>query len=330
MKNFYSKKEKIGNNNINIINNNIILNNNIINNDNNIFSQNINGQNFINQNFLFNSSENKSNQSIINQKSSKNDILLNENKKNIDENLIINDEIDKNQELKNIKIDNIQKNKGLNILQNLKGITNSNIPYGSTLLSNISYSSFLSFKNKKIKFCNLNSSNNQSLLDKKKKQESQNEQEKIDEKEIIKNILEKLGGNTNEDVINEIDKEKIENIKLKKDKDIIEEDFEEENLHFMDKSKDGKKLNNESLLNDLQNQKNKIKVNSIKCTLSLLDNGKAIFVSDNDDIFYLPSILIDKNMQVGNSYLLEIDKVNDIMKKYNEIDKIQNKYKEWK
>ena len=71
-------------------------------------------------------------------------------------------------------------------------------------------------------------------------------------------------------------------------------------------------------------------VNNIKCTLSFLDKGKAIFVSENDDIFWLPSATLNENIKVGNSYLFQIDKLNNHLKKMNEIENIQNKYKEWK
>ena len=77
-------------------------------------------------------------------------------------------------------------------------------------------------------------------------------------------------------------------------------------------------------------QKKKIKINNIKCTLSLLDKGKAIFVSEDDDIFWLPSSTLNENIKVGNSYLFQIDKLNNQLKKLNEIENIQNKYREWK
>ena len=120
-----------------------------------------------------------------------------------------------NQDYINVKFQNKSENKNnnINILQNLRGISNQNIGYGSTLMSNVSYSSFLSFKNKKVKFVNLNASINQSLINNKSIQEEirkqeEEDKEKIDKKEqekMMKNILDRLGG-TN-DIIKENEQE---------------------------------------------------------------------------------------------------------------------------
>jgi pyruvate kinase len=54
------------------------------------------------------------------------------------------------------------------------------------------------------------------------------------------------------------------------------------------------------------------------------------FVSEDDDIFWLTSSTLNENIKVGNSYLFQIHKINNQIKKLNEIEMIQNKYKEWK
>ena len=112
--------------------------------------------------------------------------------------------------MKNVKLENKNETKNISILQNLKGISNTNANFGSTLMSNVSYSSFLSFKNKKVKYVNLNSSVNQSLMNKSKQEELKKQEEadkaKINEKEnekIMKTILERLGGGGIGGVINE-------------------------------------------------------------------------------------------------------------------------------
>ena len=218
-------------------------------------------------------------------------------------------------------------------------------------MSNVSYSSFLSFKNKKVKFVNLNASNNQSLINKSKQEElkkiEEADKEKINVKEqqnMMKTILERLGGGGN--IIHEneheesIKKNNIEfnnNINNDNIKNDNEDSSDNESFLFNISNKDEiknrnnneQKNNNFNKINYLDKE-NKIKINYIKCTLSFLDKGKAIFVSENDDIFSLPSALLNKNIQVGNSYLLQIEKLNDHMKKLYEIENIQNKYIEWK
>ena len=164
--------------------------------------------------------EQKANNNLENTKNKKPEIIKNiqdniNNDNNIDENLDINKNTKMNQDYKNVKFQNKPENKNnnINILQNLRGLSNQNIGYGSTLMSNVSYSSFLSFKNKKVKFVNLNTSINQSLINNKsiqdeiRKQEEE-DKEKIDKKEqekMMKNILDRLGG-TN-DVIKENEQE---------------------------------------------------------------------------------------------------------------------------
>ena len=304
--------------------------------------------------------EQKANNNLENTKNKKPEIIKNiqdniNNDNNIDENLDINKNTKMNQDYKNIKFQNKPENKNnnINILQNLRGISNQNIGYGSTLMSNVSYSSFLSFKNKKVKFVNLNASINQSLINNKsiqdeiRKQEEE-DKEKIDKKEqekMMKNILDRLGG-TN-DVIKENEQEhEQENNELNnideenqnfnvKNKNINKNQDEAESLLFnvskKNEEKQSQNINEQNYKKIQQNKKKKkIKIDYIKCALSLLDKGKAIFVSEDDDIFWLPSSTLNENIKVGNSYLFQIDKLNNQLKKLNEIENIQNKYREWK
>ena len=349
-------KSNIINNNDNIIINSINIENNIINNNQKILY--INNKNDISEKQLENiildnkekDNNNQENESMKKEKSSNNTIKNNEI--NVDENLNINQSIKSHQD----KSNDINKNNNkINILQNLKGISsNQNKGYESTLMSNVSYSSFLSFKNKKVKFVNLNTSINQSLLNNKSKQDEikkleEEDKEIINKKEqenMMENILKRFGGT---DIIKEKEDEQEDknfklNIEDNKNKNIninnkIKENEESESLLFniskqyqikssqKNLEENYKNKSNNSI--DIEKEKN-IKVNSIKCTLSFLDKGKAIFVSENDDIFWLPSATLNEKIKVGNSYLFQIDKLNNQLKRMNEIENIQKKYRVWK
>ena len=349
-------KSNIINNNDNIIINSINIENNIINNNQKILY--INNKNDISkkqlENIILDNKEkdinNQENESMKKEKSSNNTIKNNEI--NVDENLNINQSIKSHQDKSN---DINKKNNKINILQNLKGISsNQNKGYESTLMSNVSYSSFLSFKNKKVKFVNLNASINQSLLNNKSKQDEikkleEEDKEIINKKEqenMMENILKRFGGT---DIIKEkVDEQEDKNFKLNiednKNKNIninnkIKENEESESLLFNISKQYQIKSSQKNLEENYKNKSNNsidtekeknIKVNSIKCTLSFLDKGKAIFVSENDDIFWLPSATLNEKIKVGNSYLFQIDKLNNQLKRMNEIENVQKKYRVWK
>ena len=341
-------------------NNNINLNNNIINNDgnkiiinlinnndNNTFFNNDNINDFPKADNIKRDNENKSNYSLKDKSIGNETNKESEDNKNdviIDKNLNISENIKINQELKNIKLQN-QPEQRINILQNLKGISNQNINDGSTLMSNVSYSSFLSFKNKRVKFVNLNSSINQSLMNKSKKEELKKQEEidkeKINQKEkekTMKIILERLGGGNEIIHENEYEEGSIKKINNESNQNVKEDSSSSESLLFKiskkyeinKKNKENNDINPNDIYNYPESTENTIKINCIKCTLSFLDKGKAIFVSENDDIFSLPSAVLNQNIQVGNSYLFQIEKVNNFMKKFKGIEILQNKYKEWK
>ena len=349
-------KSNIINNNDNIIINSINIENNIINNNQKILY--INNKNDISkkqlENIILDNKEkdinNQENESMKKEKSSNNTIKNNEI--NVDENLNINQSIKSHQDKSN---DINKKNNKINILQNLKGISsNQNKGYESTLMSNVSYSSFLSFKNKKVKFVNLNTSINQSLLNNKSKQDEikkleEEDKEIINKKEqenMMENILKRFGGT---DIIKEKEDEQEDknfklNIEDNKNKNIninnkIKENEQSECLLFNISKQYQIKSSQKNLEENYKNKSNNsidtekeknIKVNSIKCTLSFLDKGKAIFVSENDDIFWLPSATLNEKIKVGNSYLFQIDKLNNQLKRMNEIENIQKKYRVWK
>ena len=351
-------KNNVINNKDNIIINSINIENNYINNNSNILYIN-NNKNDLSQKELTNLiNDAKTNNNIDNIKNINQENTNNISNNNNDENLNIDQSIKMNQNYNNIKISNkpSNKNNNIKILQNLRGISNQNARYGSTLMSNVSYSSFLSFKNKKVKFVNLNPSANQSLINNKsiqdeiKKQEEE-DNERIDKKEqekMMKNILDRLGGNNeiikeNENELEQEDnninknKEKNMNIYIKDKNNINKIQEENESLLFnitktnnINSNQDIMDQNNKDIKQDFIEKEKRININNIKCTLSLLDKGKAIFVSEDDDIFWLPSSTLNENIKVGNSYLFQIDKINNQIKKLNEIEMIQSKYKEWK
>ena len=67
-------------------------------------------------------------------------------------------------------------------------------------------------------------------------------------------------------------------------------------------------------------------INTIICTLSLLEKGKAIFVSQDDMIFVLPSLFVPKNLKVGNTYMFIVSEYENYFQKSQNIQEIQRKY----
>lgn len=65
----------------------------------------------------------------------------------------------------------------------------------------------------------------------------------------------------------------------------------------------------------------------IVCTLSLLEKGKAIFVSQDDMIFILPALFVPKNLNVGNTYVFKVREYKPYSFKSNVIQDIQKKYR---
>jgi hypothetical protein len=358
------KEKQNINNNKNI--NNINIKNNIINNDNIIINSFTIENKFINNNanilYINNKNDlNKNNFADLLKENNINNSIQSIKNINLDNNNNNDNKIDENLNIsEDIKIDrNKKENKNnINILQNLKGISNQNIGYGSTLMSNVSYSSFLSFKNKKVKFVNLNTSVNQSMVNKSRREELKKQEEedkekinKLEQEKIMKNIMERFGcsgdiikENQNENENEEKEKDINEYNKMKyNNKNNIHNDIndreENESLLFKiskqydlnkKKSKNEEKDKINNILDNKETHEQKINITNIKCTLSFFDKGKAIFVSENDDIFWLPSSSLNENIKVGNSYLFSINKINNKIKKMNEIEIIQNKYKEWK
>ena len=360
------KEKQNINNNKNI--NNINIKNNIINNDNIIINSFTIENKFINNNanilYINNKNDlNKNNFADLLKENNINNSIQSIKNINLDNNNNNDNKIDENLNIsEDIKIDrNKKENKNnINILQNLKGISNQNIGYGSTLMSNVSYSSFLSFKNKKVKFVNLNTSVNQSMVNKSRREELKKQEEedkekinKLEQEKIMKNIMERFGcsgdiikenQNENENENEEKEKDINEYNKMKyNNKNNIHNDINDrednESLLFKiskqydlnkKKSKNEEKDKINNILDYKESHEQKINITDIKCTLSFFDKGKAIFVSENDDIFWLPSSSLNENIKVGNSYLFSINKINNKIKKMNEIEIIQNKYKEWK
>ena len=58
----------------------------------------------------------------------------------------------------------------------------------------------------------------------------------------------------------------------------------------------------------------------------MFDKGKAIFVSQDDMIFVLPSFFVPKNLKIGNTYKFKVKEYFQYSKKTDEIQEIQQKY----
>ena len=217
------------------------------------------------------------------------------------------------------------------ILQNLlKDNQSIQIPNSS-----IYSSGYLSFRNKKAKIRNPNESNNHEL------------NEPSNPELITKSILQKLSvgkiekriGVYEDSSIVENNKSKnLEEIAMKNivDKngfryndsaDLIDDSVSiEDDRNVFKKISINKKNNiNTNGNNKYENDDEKY-INSIFCTLSLFENGRAIFVSKDDDIFILPSLFVPKDLKTGNSYVFTVSEFENYSDKIQQIRQIQNKY----
>ena len=221
-----------------------------------------------------------------------------------------------------------------NILQNLIKQDNQNITNNNNNSfhpnTSITSSGFISFRNKKARFVNLNSTNNLEYKI----------EEEIDPKLITQSILMKLGTNGKINYLNssfskenniiestkeneiEIDEKDLKRVNTNSSKsnnsnnnnsifsgeNNLEEEENEKNVFWnlnshKDKIVNEKFLNNFNINDDSFRKKKKEKyLNSIICTLSMLEKGKAIFVSQDDMIFVLPSFFIPKILKIGNTH----------------------------
>ena len=83
---------------------------------------------------------------------------------------------------------------------------------------------------------------------------------------------------------------------------------------------------NEKKEDSIKNENKDKYLNTIICTLSILEKGKAIFVSQDDMIFILPSFFVPKNLKIGNTYKFRVKEYFQYSKKSDEIQEIQQKY----
>jgi hypothetical protein len=120
----------------------------------------------------------------------------------------------------------------------------------------------------------------------------------IDRKEILKNLAENSF-----------------HVNLKNDKTFNKIDEIKEENH----EKDGKTLDKNT------KQINNMKI-EIKCCLSHVDRGNAIFVTNRDIIFKLPRPYLPNNYIKGNSFKITIEETETSNKKYEKIRSLQNKH----
>ena len=276
--------------------------------------------------------------------------LYKEHKK---ENINKNNNIENKSNLKKISNDNTNLTKPLpqnvnphNLLQNLiKNDNNNNNVNSNNFISNnsISSSGFISFRNKKAKFVTLNTTNTLNT-------DNNKIEEEMDADAITMSILEKLGMN-NLDSNNNLNDNKNNNNNLtntssSNNKDSLSD--KEKNIFWNLKSNNNSNdniqnnnnnnksiENNELIYNEshnnslsglLNNEPKEKYLNSVICTLSLIDRGKAVFVSQDDMIFVLPSLFVPKNLKVGNTYMFKVSEFLNFNKKTKEIYNLQKQY----
>ena len=268
--------------------------------------------------------------------------LYKEHKK---ENINKNNNIENKSNLKKISNDNTNLTKPLpqnvnphNLLQNLIKNDNNNNVNSNNFISNnsISSSGFISFRNKKAKFVTLNTTN---TLNNDNKIE-----EEMDADAITMSILEKLGMNNldSNNLNDNKNNNNLNNSSSSNNKDSLSD--KEKNIFWNLKSNNNSNENinnnksienneliyneshNNSLSGLLNNEPKEKYLNSVICTLSLIDRGKAVFVSQDDMIFVLPSLFVPKNLKVGNTYMFKVSEYLNFNKKTKEIYNLQKQY----
>lgn len=268
--------------------------------------------------------------------------LYKEHKK---ENINKNNNIENKSNLKKISNDNTNLTKPLpqnvnphNLLQNLIKNDNNNNVNSNNFISNnsISSSGFISFRNKKAKFVTLNTTN---TLNNDNKIE-----EEMDADAITMSILEKLGMNNldSNNLNDNKNNNNLNNSSSSNNKDSLSD--KEKNIFWNLKSNNNSNENinnnksienneliyneshNNSLSGLLNNEPKEKYLNSVICTLSLIDRGKAVFVSQDDMIFVLPSLFVPKNLKVGNTYMFKVSEFLNFNKKTKEIYNLQKQY----
>jgi hypothetical protein len=238
-----------------------------------------------------------------------------------------------------------------NLLQNLikQENTNNNLSFQAN--NSISSSGFVSFRNKKSRFVNLNNTNNA---------DNNKIEEEIDPKLITQSILIKLATSGKPHISNssfskegqliestkenevEIDEKDLKvihtnsSVNSNVSHESIDKNYEEEENDknvFWNLNSHKDKIVNENNLDNIKinedsfrKQKKEKYLNTIICTLSMLEKGKAIFVSQDDMIFVLPSFFVPKNLKIGNTYKFKVKEYLQYSKKTDEIQEIQQKY----
>ena len=238
-----------------------------------------------------------------------------------------------------------------NLLKNLIKQENSNNNTSFQPNNSISSSGFISFRNKKARFVNLNITNNT---------DNNKIEEEIDPKLITQSILIKLKTNGKINLTNssfskenqliestkenevEIDEKdlkvihtnssnsnSIDNDNIEINEKNSEEEENEKNVFWNLNSHKDKNINEKYFDNLKENKNENFKeenkekyLNTIICTLSMLEKGKAIFVSQDDMIFFLPSFFVPKNLKIGNTYKFRV-------KEYFQYSKKVMKYKKY-
>ena len=207
-----------------------------------------------------------------------------------------------------------------NLLQNLIKNDNNNNVNSNNFISNnsISSSGFISFRNKKAKFVTLNTTNTLNT-------DNNKIEEEMDADAITMSILEKLGMN-NLDSNNLNDNKNNNNLNNSSSSNNNSNENINNNKSIENNELIYNESHNNSLSGLLNNEPKEKYLNSVICTLSLIDRGKAVFVSQDDMIFVLPSLFVPKNLKVGNTYMFKVSEFLNFNKKTKEIYNLQKQY----
>jgi hypothetical protein len=117
------------------------------------------------------------------------------------------------------------------------------------------------------------------------------------------------------------------------EEDAIEESEDEENeenifwnlKNNLDESTDSKKRS--SSANTKSHCNKKTNIGKIVATFSRIEQGRAIFVTNDDFIFVLPSLALPKSLVIGNCYMFDISEQSKYQIRLSNIyETIQKKY----
>jgi hypothetical protein len=153
-------------------------------------------------------------------------------------------------------------------------------------------------------------------------------------------ISENFDTNNHNTLNNKMEDEKNIFWNLKKNIDIVDSNISnaakarsksvfEKKLKYVDvkeTTSNSNTISNRSKKSSTRRIEKEIYLNSIICTLSRIEKGKAIFVSNDDYIFVLPASFVPRNLIVGNTYIFRISEFEKFKDKVINLQEIRKKY----